>query len=321
MTTQKDIEFVYDDMDALWRCSLGDHADITGAFYNGDYSKSLQQAQDDKHTWVLDGIRFQPGHRILDIGCGWGPMLEAIHARQGIAVGLTLSPKQRDVCCRRGLDARLMDWKAASPGELGLFDGVVSIGSFEAYCSVEEYLAGRRDEIYRAFMAFCHDVLKDGGKLFLQTMTWGRHIPWANRDPSRQEVERFSNLRAPRKSDERVLANVRAFFPGSWVPRNLEHLVEVAEPYFEYQASSDGRLDYIQTLTEWEKAWNAAGPGKRRLRIQLTMKHFLRGRQSRAKLQCYWENSIRELFIRDLFGHQRVFFKKRPCREARSPHG
>ncbi len=314
MSTQKEIEFVYDDMDALWRRSLGDHTDITAAFYDGDNSKSLEQAQNDKHAWVLEGIEFQPGDRILDIGCGWGPMLEAVRAQRGIGVGLTLSPKQREVCVRRGLDARLMDWKEASPDELGKFDGVVSIGSFEAYCSVEEYLAGRRDEIYRTFMAFCHDVLKEGGTLFLQTMTWGQRIPWANRDPSPEEVERFSDLHAPRKSDERALANVRAFFPGSWVPRNLEHLVEVAEPYFEYVKSSDGRLDYIQTLTEWEKAWNAPGPGKRLLRFQLTMRNWLRGRLARAKMQCYWENSIRELFIRDLFGHQRVFFKKRSPR-------
>ena len=311
MGTRQDIEFVYDDMDRLWRLSLGDHADITAAFYDGDFTKSLAQAQRDKHDWVLDGIGFRPGHRILDIGCGWGPMLKAIKQRGGAAVGLTLSPKQAEICHKSGLYARVEDWRDASAEGLGAFQGVVSIGAFEHFCSVEDYFAGQRDRIYEAFFRFCHEVLDPGGRLFLQTMTWGRRVPWANRDPTREEVEQFSNVRAPNRSDQRVLASVRAFFPGSWVPRDLDHLAEVAEPYFSLIASSDGRLDYVQTLTEWEKAWYAPGPGKTWIRARQACKCLLGGSRLRAKLECYRQNNIREVFLRDLFGHQRMFFEKK----------
>ena len=59
MGTQKDIIFTYDDLDQLWRISLGEHADISAAYYNGDYSKSLKQAQRDKHEWILKGNNIQ----------------------------------------------------------------------------------------------------------------------------------------------------------------------------------------------------------------------------------------------------------------------
>jgi hypothetical protein len=42
----------------------------TAAYYNGDYSKSLQAAQMDKHRWVFEGIGFQPKFKVIDIGCG-----------------------------------------------------------------------------------------------------------------------------------------------------------------------------------------------------------------------------------------------------------
>ncbi len=52
MGTQKDVEFAYDDINGLWRLSLGEHADISAAYYNGKYGKSLEQAQRDKHEWI-----------------------------------------------------------------------------------------------------------------------------------------------------------------------------------------------------------------------------------------------------------------------------
>jgi cyclopropane-fatty-acyl-phospholipid synthase len=48
MATQQDIEATYDYMDEIFRLSFGDHGDITCTLYNGDFSKTLEQAQDDK---------------------------------------------------------------------------------------------------------------------------------------------------------------------------------------------------------------------------------------------------------------------------------
>jgi len=100
----------------------------------------------------------------------------------------------------------------------------------------------------------CCDLLVDKGILYLQTMTWGKNLPWGVREPSCEDIKRCS-LQAPYKTDERVLASVRMFFPGSWIPRDHKHIEKIAEPYFDVLMISDGRLDYIKTLTEWEKAW------------------------------------------------------------------
>ena len=253
MGTQKDIEFSYDNMDEFWRLSLGEHADITAAFFNGDTTKTLEQAQKDKHSWVLDGINFKRGDRILDVGCGWGPMLKAIKERGGEGLGLTLSRAQLETCKKHGLDARLLNWKDAELSQLGKFDGIVSIGSFEHYCSIEGYLAGKREGIYSDFFKFSHDLLKDEGRLFLQTMTLGKNPPWGSQTPIAEDLSKIS-MNSPFKSDYRVLAGMDAVLPGSCVPsQGIDYLNSLASPYFDYIKSSDGSLDYVQTVTEWEK--------------------------------------------------------------------
>jgi cyclopropane-fatty-acyl-phospholipid synthase len=308
--TGQEIRFTYDDLDELWRKSVGEHADITAAYYAGDYGKSLAQAQCDKHTFILEGIGFRAGQRVLDIGCGWGPMLHALRERGGRGVGISLSPAQVACCRRAGLDARLLDWRDLPRAAEPPFDGIVSVGAFEHFCSVEDYLAGRRDSIYRDFFATCHQALAPGGMLFLQTMTWGARLPWGEREPTARDIEACS-ARAPWKSDERVLASVRAFFPGAWLPRGKEHVLALAAPHFELTRASDGRLDYVQTLTDWEKAWLAPGPGKGWARWKGRARRVFGGAALRAKMRCLEQNDIREVFLRNLFGHQRLFFKRR----------
>jgi cyclopropane-fatty-acyl-phospholipid synthase len=95
------------------------------------------------------------------------------------------------------------------------------------------------------------------------------------------------------------------------LPESKEHITRIAEPYFELIKASDGRLDYVQTITEWIKAWYAPQPGKRRAMIKLWPKHILGGRAYRAKMKSIEENAVREVFIRHIFGHQRMFFRKK----------
>lgn len=309
MATQEEIEFVYDDLDEMWRARLGEHADITAAFFNGDFRKTLEQAQRDKHNWIFENVGFEPGHRIIDIGCGWGPILKAVKERDGQAIGLTLSPKQVKACKRAGLDARLCDWKDLVLDKIGKFDAVISIGAFEHFCSVEEFLAGEQDKVYGDFFNLCSDLLAENGRLFLQTMTWGTCLPWGERKPTLKDIKECS-FKAPKKSDERVLAAVMAFFPGSWIPRDIDHLIPLAQPHFDLITSNDGRLDYIQTLTEWGKKWSFPKIGLQDS-IRIMYKYLTAGKAYRGKLECIRNNCIREVFIRNLFGHQRMFFQKR----------
>ena len=127
MGTGREIRFTYDDLDELWRKSVGEHADITAAYYAGDYGKSLAQAQGDKHRFILEGIGFRAGQRVLDIGCGWGPMLHALREKGGRGVGISLSPAQVACCRRAGLDARLLDWRELPRAAEPPFDEIVSV--------------------------------------------------------------------------------------------------------------------------------------------------------------------------------------------------
>ena len=314
MANQQEIEETYNYMDEVIRFSFGENADITCALYNGDFSKSLRQAQKDKHDYILDGIHFKPGSRVLDIGCGWGPMLKAVKERGGHAIGLTLATKQVEACTRDGLEAHLMDWKDMSVDTFGTFDGVVSVGAFEHFCSVEEYVAGTQDQVYDHFFHLCHELLPAGGRLYLQTMMWGKNAPPYS--SISQEAEKGSN--------EYIIALLGKFFPGSWLPFGEEHILRVAEPYFELISDNNGRLDYIETMEQWGRLWNFTLSNfkypnfsfPKMLAVAKLVPRFLTDEDFRSRMELLREGYDKECFKRELLDHQRMIFQKKQSRPA-----
>jgi cyclopropane-fatty-acyl-phospholipid synthase len=43
---------------------------------------------------VAEQIGIGPGRRVLDLGCGWGPLLDFVRGRGGTGVGVILSSAQ-----------------------------------------------------------------------------------------------------------------------------------------------------------------------------------------------------------------------------------
>src|SRR5215217_5869941 len=193
---RKDLEFTYSLIDRIFRLSLGELADFSGAKYNGDFSLSLEEAQRRKHEYVAEQIGIGPGRRVLDLGCGWGPLLDFVRRRGGAGVGVTLSSAQAAACRRHGLDVHLRDAREVTRDSFGRFDAVASLGAFEHFCSPDEHRAGRQEEIYRELFARIHAVLPDKGRLFLQTMVFGRNMT----SPDQIDID------APRDSDAWYLA-------------------------------------------------------------------------------------------------------------------
>ncbi|MGN6167213.1 MAG: SAM-dependent methyltransferase, partial [Solirubrobacteraceae bacterium] len=152
MADRADLDFTYSQIDRIFRLSLGELADFSGAKYDGDFSLSLEQAQGRKHEYVAEQIGIDPGRRILDLGCGWGPLLAFIRGRGARGVGVTLSRAQVRSCRRHGLDVHLRDARNVTSESFGAVDGVARHGAIEHICYSDEYHAGRQETIYRDFL-------------------------------------------------------------------------------------------------------------------------------------------------------------------------
>ncbi|MCX7057888.1 MAG: class I SAM-dependent methyltransferase, partial [Proteobacteria bacterium] len=92
--SRRNIHAHYDlgnDFYSLW---LDPTFTYSSAYFGGDYSATLQDAQQAKYQQILDVLRLEPGMRVLEIGCGWGGFAEYAGSR-GIAVhGVTISTAQ-----------------------------------------------------------------------------------------------------------------------------------------------------------------------------------------------------------------------------------
>ena len=298
MADRTDLEFTYSLIDRIFRLSLGELADFSGAKYDGDFSLTLEQAQARKHDYVAEQIGIGPGRRVLDLGSGWGPLLNFIRQRGGEGVGMTLSSAQAEACRRHGLDARLQDGRMLSRDDAGSFDAVASLGAFEHFCSPEEHEAGRQDDVYRDLFERIASVLPDGGRLYLQTMAFGRNmIPL-------DEV----SIDAPRDSDSWYVALMTYQFPGSFLPFGSEQVVRCAEPHFRLVESSSGRLDYIETIKQWRKRFGEPSFRKTLLKARLVPKWLTSPEFRLAFTSGVSANSV--CFERELLDHFRLVFER-----------
>ena len=298
MADRKDLEFTYSLIDRIFRLSLGELADFSGAKYDGDFSLTLEEAQRRKHDYVAEQIGIGPGRRVLDLGCGWGPLLNYIRSRGGTGVGVTLSSAQQAACRRHGLDVHIKDVREVTRETFGPFDAVASLGAFEHFCSPDEYRAGRQEEIYRGLFERIAGLLPDRGRLYLQTMVFG---------PNMIPIDEI-DIDAPRDSDAWYLALMGRQFPGSWLPFGQEQIVRTAAPSFRLVSSVSGRLDYIETIRQWRSRFAAPSLRKTLLKLRLVPRWLTSADFRLAFTSGVSANSA--CFERQLLEHYRLVFEK-----------
>jgi cyclopropane-fatty-acyl-phospholipid synthase len=298
MATQAQIEETFNYMDEIFRASFGEHADLTCAFFDGDFGKSLEQAQRDKHRLIQDALRVQAGSRVLDVGCGWGPLLSALRLRGAHGVGITLSTRQHETCLRGGLESHLMDWREVTRETFGTFDAIAAVGSMEHFCSPEEYEGGQQDRVYERFFEMCDSLLPTGGRVYVQSMVWGPNMP---------EYARIS-LDATPDSNEYMTAQLGEFYPGAFGAFGAEHYVRCASRWFTEVYRSDGRLDYIETMNRWGafQDWN---PRTVWLAAKLLWP-YLRDPKFRRKVAALRASNNRECLRREILTLCRLVFEK-----------
>jgi cyclopropane-fatty-acyl-phospholipid synthase len=130
---RKDLDFTYSLTDRIFRLSMGELADFSGAKYDGDFSLSLERAQQRKHEYVAQQLAIQPGCRVLDLGCGWGALLNYVRSLGAAGLGVTLSSAQARACRRHGLEVYLHDARQLDRESFGAFGAVASLGAFEHF--------------------------------------------------------------------------------------------------------------------------------------------------------------------------------------------
>jgi cyclopropane-fatty-acyl-phospholipid synthase len=301
---RRDLDFTYSLTDRVFRLSMGELADFSGAKYDGDYSLRLEDAQRRKHEYVAEQCAIGEGRRTLDLGCGWGALLNFVRGRGGVGVGVTLSSAQLAACRRHGLDVHLYDAREVSRERFGDFDSVASLGAFEHFCSPEDWRAGRQEAIYGDLFARVASVIPAGGRFYLQTMVFGRNMP----PPEQIDIDALMRVPA-RDTDAWYLALMGRQFPGSWLPFGREQIVRCAEEHFRLHASSNGRLDYIETIAQWNARIGAPSMRKRLLKLRLVPRWIASADFRLAFASGVSANKV--CFERELLDHWRLTFEKR----------
>jgi cyclopropane-fatty-acyl-phospholipid synthase len=236
---------VGDEFFALW---LDKSMTYSCALWDGE-SDSLESAQLRKLNYHIAEACISAGNTVLDVGCGWGSLLQRLVAHPGVrtAVGLTLSDAQAAFVRRKnlpGVDVRLEHWKDHEPQEP--YDAIVSIGALEHFVRPEAKSEERIAE-YRAFFRRCAEWLRRDGMLSLQTIAYGRG--------------RFTH------------GAISAIFPESDLPR-LEELATAWIDDFDLVKIGNDRLDYARTCRCWIERLRANRVTAERLVGRETVRHY-----------------------------------------------
>ena len=229
--SKKNIHAHYDIGNAFYSLWLDPSMTYSSAcFKNKD--TSLIEAQEAKYQRIIDSIKVHAGQNILEVGCGWGGLMEAA-SNQGINIDcLTISQEQATYARDRA--ARI---KSNSSGKVNIllqdyrdhqnqYDGIASIEMFEAVG--EKYWATYFEMIQRC--------LKPGKKACIQTIVIADNL--------------FDKYR---RSSDFIQQYV---FPGGMLP-SIQKFKEAAqrkglivEDVYEFGQ------DYQKTLCLWHQKFN-----------------------------------------------------------------
>jgi cyclopropane-fatty-acyl-phospholipid synthase len=126
---------------------------------------SLEEAQMAKIDLALGKLNLEPGMTLLDVGCGWGSVMQrAVEKHDVNVVGLTLSKNQSKfaqelldgVDTQRSRRVLLMGWEQFDEP----VDRIISLEAIEAF----------PQERYAPFFQFCSSILPADGRMLIQAI-------------------------------------------------------------------------------------------------------------------------------------------------------
>ncbi|MDR0225818.1 MAG: cyclopropane-fatty-acyl-phospholipid synthase family protein [Burkholderiaceae bacterium] len=218
----------YDLDDRLYALFLDAERQYSCAYFEqGD--ESLEQAQRAKMRHIAAKLLVDPGHSVLDIGCGWGGLSRYLAevAQAGHVTGITLSQEQFAGARGRAgaspaadrLEYRLQDYRDTR----GRFDRIVSVGMFEH--------VGTR--FHDAFFRQCKELLADDGVMLLHFIG-NSDVP----DFNNPWIERY-------------------IFPGGHIPSMSEFTPAIERAGLVVTDIEVLRLHYARTLRLWRERFLA----------------------------------------------------------------
>ena len=220
----------YDLSGALYDLFLDRDRQYSCAYFTGRHD-DLDRAQLDKKRHIATKLLIEPGHRVLDIGSGWGGL--AMHLAEAGArevVGITLAEEQlkvsRERAERAGLAGRVRFELRDYREQTGSFDRIVSVGMFE-HVGVRHY---------RDFFAKIAELLSEDGVALLHSIGRmdgpGSTSPWMR----------------------------KYIFPGGYSPALSEVLPAIERLKLWVTDVEILRLHYAETLRLWRRRFAANRP-------------------------------------------------------------
>jgi cyclopropane-fatty-acyl-phospholipid synthase len=175
--SRRNIHAHYDLGNSFYRLWLDDSMNYSSALFGGDLAQPMEQAQAAKVRRTLQMAGAAEGSRVLEIGCGWGALMEcAVSEFKAHVTGVTLSTEQLAyaqerlaACGNAGLaQMRLQDYRD------------IDDGPYDAVCSVEMVEAVGR-EYWPTYFAKVAALLRPGGRACIQSIViddalWERYI-------------------------------------------------------------------------------------------------------------------------------------------------
>jgi cyclopropane-fatty-acyl-phospholipid synthase len=232
LSTKADIAVTYDVSNDFFNLWLDRRMIYSCALFEG--TDDLEQAQINKLKWFHDKARVTPAKRVLDIGCGWGGLMEFLAGEMGVndVTGITLSHAQFSAIKEKaapGVSVELISYLDYQPQKK--FDALISIGMFEHIATPEQVRGGENIRIYRDY--------------FRRAWEWTNIGAWFG-------LQSVIGALLPRKREDlRDLGwGTSTIFPGAITPRP-EAILSALNPYWEVMELWTRREHYAKTAAAW----------------------------------------------------------------------
>jgi len=238
--SRRNIAAHYDLGNALFECMLDPSMTYSSAIF-APPEATLEQAQSEKLDRICRRIGLAPGHRVLEIGTGWGSFALHAAANYGAQVTTTTVSREQHAYARERfsrdaagerIELRLEDYRDLS----GRYDRLVSIEMIEAV----------GHEFLDDYLRVCSDRLEPDGAMCLQAIVIGDQ----NYDAARKHVDFIKTY----------------IFPGGCLPSIARIADGVARTTdLRIRALEDITPHYAETLRRWRARLDAAEPELRAL--------------------------------------------------------